>query len=133
MKSKKLKKIKKAREALLGVEMALGMLEEDLNVIVDRLYVLLKVEEDLMYNIKLHKSNKVISVIGEYRKSTEQLKEIRQEISKHRGIQTKLQKTMETRLKNYDYHINELEKAYDELEKEAVVLSLHGNSKNEKK
>jgi len=122
MRNKKLVRIKKIRGQVLGLEMALKLIEDDLDVVLDRLIFLLKVEEDLVYNIDLHRSNKVITVVSEYKKSIQELGNIRKEIIKHKNLKSRLQKKLEKKLESYSYYIDELEAAYKDLEAEQVIL-----------
>jgi len=133
MRNEKLKRLNKIRGELLGIEMALKLIEDDLDVILDRLVFLLKVESDLVYNINLHRSNKVISVVSEYKKSINQLSDIRKEIIKHRNLQDQLRKKMEKKLESYDYYIRELEIAYDNLKNDQVILLFNKGKKDDSK
>jgi len=127
MRNKKLARIKKIRGEVLGLEMALKLIEDDLDVVLDRLMFLLRVEADLVYNIDLHRSNKVITVVSEYKKSIDELGNIRKEIIKHKNLKSQLQKKLEKKLESYSYYIDELEAAYRDLESEQVILLFDRN------
>lgn len=122
MKNSIFKKISEIRGQVLGLEMALSILEDDLDFVLEKLYFLNKLEADLEYNIKFLKNPKIVSVVGEYHKSIEELKMVKQEITKHKNIKIKLEKDMEIKLKNYQHYIDELEATYKDMEKEKVIL-----------
>lgn len=122
MKNEKLERVRKLRGIMLGLEMNLNLLEQDLDVVNKELCHLVQIEDDLKYNINLHKSGKVISVVKEYKRSIDELEIIRKEIIKYRNHRDSLEKKLEKKLKSYDYYLNEFEKAYDDLNSEAVIL-----------
>jgi hypothetical protein len=130
MRNKKLIRINEIRGQLLGLEMALKLIEDDLDVIMDRLIILSRLEADLIYNIDLHRSGKVITVINEYRKSIEDLSTVQKEIIKHRNLKDKLKNKMENNFKSYDYYINELENTYNDLKNEQVILVFNKKDDN---
>jgi len=122
MKNEKIKKIYKLRGEVLGLEMALKLLEDDIDAVVESLMILRRLEADLEYNIDFLKKPEIISMVVEYKKSIDELKIVKKEISQYISLQNKLDAKMEKKLKSYEYYINELEIAYKELEKEPVIL-----------
>ena len=115
MKNKMLERLNKARGNVLGTEMALNILEDDLEVIASNIIILLKLEEDLIYNIKLHRSSEVISSIREYKRSIDQLKEVKIELYKSKSLRDRVEKNMEEKLKSHDFYMKELENAHREI------------------
>tara|TARA_R100000951_G_C2604167_1_gene169104 strand:+ start:488 stop:892 length:405 start_codon:yes stop_codon:yes gene_type:complete len=132
MKNNKLEKVNELRGIMLGLEMNLKLLDDDLDEVVKNLIHLHKIESDLVYNIKLHKSGKVITVAKEYRRSIDELKIIKEEIIKHKNNKDMIQKKMEKKLKAYDYYLSEYEQAFDDLNSEKVIL-LFRKDKDEQK
>ena len=97
------------------------------------LSMLLRVESDLIYNINLHKKEKIVTVISEYHKSIEKLKEVRNLILIKRGIKSKLENNMESQLKSYEYYLDEYEKEYEKLNTGNVILLFRKVEKDVKK
>lgn len=122
MKNEKIKRISKLRGEVLGLEMALKLLEDDLEAVLDSLILLNKLETDLEYNIDFLKKPGIISMVNEYRRSKHELKIVKKEIAQQTHLQNKLMDRMEKKTKSYEYYINELEVAYKELEEESVIL-----------
>lgn len=122
MSKKKLKNISKIRGNVLGIEMALSILEDDLSFVEEKLSFLTKVEEDLIYNIDFLRKPEIISVMSEYHKSITELKVIRKEIIKNRNLKIKIQKDIEKNMKSYDYYMDKLEQAYKDMEEDKVIL-----------
>lgn len=107
---------------VLGIEMNLSLLEDDLDIATRQLCYLHKIEDDLMYNINLHKSGAVISVAKEYKKSIDELGMVRKEIIKHRNQINTIKIRIEKKLESYEYYLSELESAFDDLNREPVIL-----------
>ena len=93
---------------------------------------LIQVKEDLIYNINLHKSGKVITVIDGYKRSVDELQIVRDEIIKYQNHRLVLERKLEKKLKAYDYYLQEFEQAYEDLNSEPVIL-LFRKRKNEQK
>lgn len=132
MKNKKLDKIDEIRGIMLSLEMNLSLLEQDLDSVDKELTYLKQVKEDLLYNIKLHKSGSVITIAREYKRSIDELKMVRDEIVKYKNHRNILKKKMDDKLNAYDYYLNEYERAFDELNSESVIL-LFRKENDEKK
>lgn len=133
MKKNKLKKIEDLRGVILGVEMDLKILEEDLFQINKDLKVLDKVQNELIYNINLHKSSKVITVIHEYQKSIKDLEEVKNLILIKRGLRNKVESKMENKMKSYDFYKLEYQREFDRLNSGSVILLFNKDIKNGKR
>lgn len=103
------KKLINIRGTIVGLKMELALLEQDLNKIEVDLFYLDKLQRDLVYNIQILKRDDVISVITEYRKSLEVLKEVRRKILKFRFMRQNLQDTIDKKMKQYDYYFEQLQ------------------------
>ena len=132
MKNSKLQRVDKLRGIMLGLEMNLKLLDDDLGEVCNILIHLTKIESDLIYNIKLHKSNKVITVAKEFQRSKDELVVIKEEIIKYNNFKDSIEKKIEKKLKAYQYYMDEHETAYNQLNSEAVIL-LFRKDKNEQK
>lgn len=106
------KKLNELRGTILGLEMEMNLLEHDLNRIEVDLFYLDKLQRDLTYNINLLKRDDIVAVLPEYRKSVSALKEVRGNIIKFNNLRQKIQKSIDTKLKQYDFYFNEFEKEY---------------------
>lgn len=131
MKNKRLINLRELQSMVLGIEMNLKLLEDDLDVVSRNIIYLTKIESDLIYNINLHRSNEVISVVTEYKRSIDELGMVRQRIVEHKSkkavIETRLRKKMES----YDYYIKELEAEYNRINSEPVILLFRRGKKDE--
>jgi hypothetical protein len=122
MKKKKSSKIDKIAGTLMGLELNLKLLEDDIENVQSNIAYLKNIKKDLEYNINLHRSDKVITVVEGYRKSLEELKSIKKEIEKFENSEKKLKLKMEQKLKTYDYYFEEYVKEIESLKKEAKIL-----------
>lgn len=108
--------------------MNLSLIEDDLDEVNVNLIYLSKIQEDLIYNVNLHRSGRVITVITEYQKSLNELELIKLKIIELKNSRIFLKTEMEKKLKSYDYYLDQYEKIYNELE-EPVVLIFKRNKK----
>lgn len=122
MKNKKLERVNEIRGIMLGLEMGIKILDDDLESVDMELIHLNKIESDLIYNINLHRSGKVITVVKEYKRSIDELEIIKQEIIKHNNFRITIQKKMDKKLDSHKYYLDEFEKAYNDLNSESVIL-----------
>lgn len=106
----------------MGLELNLKLLEDDIENVQSNIAYLKNIKKDLEYNINLHRSDKVITVVEGYRKSLEELKSIKKEIEKFENSEKKLKLKMEQKLKTYDYYFEEYVKEIESLKKEAKIL-----------
>ncbi len=98
---------------VLGCEMELNSIEQDLQFVEMDLCYLDRLYEDLCYNIDLLSSGGVIVVLKEYHKSVYALKEIRKEIIKIKNLQIQLRNRLSTKITEYEYFFTEFEKQYN--------------------
>lgn len=132
MKNSKLQRVDELRGIMLGLEMNLKLLDDDLDEVCNNLIHLTKLEADLTYNIKLHKSGTVITVAKEFKRSIDELVIIKEEIIKHNNSKFSIERKMEKKLESYEYYMKEHELAFEQLNSEAVIL-LFRKGKNEQK
>jgi len=112
---KKLKKrLNDLRGIIIGLRMEMSLLETDLSRIEVDLFYLDKMQRDLIYNLNLLKSNEVISVISEYKKSLEALREVRKKIISIKHTRQYLQASIKDKNKQCDYYYNQLDKKVNE-------------------
>lgn len=133
MKNEKLQKVNELRGLMLGIEMNLKLLDDDLESVDMELIHFQKMESDLIYNINLHKSGKVITVVREYRRSIDELKIIKDEIIKYKNFRDTIMKKMEKKLESHKYYLDKFEQAYEDLNSESVILLFRKDKKREQK
>jgi len=117
-----LNKVKKLKDALLGLEMELDILEADLFELTVDLKHLNKIEESLIYNIDFLKKDGIIAVASEYKKSVEQLKTVRDKILKYQSLKNKVMNSMKQKIQSKDFYQEEFNKKYKELENNQILL-----------
>jgi len=122
MKNKRLKTLRELQGMVLGIEMNLKLLEDDLDAVSRNIIYLNKIEGDLVYNINLHRSNEVISVVTEYRKSINELGMVRKKIAEHKWKKQTIENRLKKKMESYDYYLKELEAEYDRVNSEPVIL-----------
>ena len=131
MKNKKLQKVNELRGIMLGLEMNLKLLDDDLESVDMELIHYEKMESDLIYNINLHKSGTVITVVREYKRSIDELKIIKQEIIKFKNFRDSVMKKMDKKLESHKYYLDKFEQAYEDLNSESVILLFRKDKKRE--
>jgi hypothetical protein len=129
MKNKKSERVEEIKGIILGLELKLGLLEDDLITVIANLKQLNTMKEDLIYNINLHRGDTVITVMKEYKRSIDELKLVRGELSNHEKLRVTLKTQINSKSKRHDYYMDEYDKAYSDLENESVIL-LFNKAKN---
>ena len=122
MKNRKLEKVEKLRGVILGLEMSLKLLDDDLEEVNKNLTYLNKFKKDLIYNINLHRSGKVVTIVTAYRKSIEELEICNNEILKYINYKTKIQRDIDKKSKLHECYLLDFDVAFDALKNEAVIL-----------
>lgn len=75
-----LRKLKEIKNEMIGCELQLAMLEQDLYFINHDYQVLKDLERDLIYNIEFLKKEDVVAVASEFKKSKRELKFVRNKL-----------------------------------------------------
>lgn len=116
------RKLKDLQSRLLGLELDLDLIEQDIENIDADINYLNLVEEETSYNIKILKKEKIIADLKTYRQSCQKLSHVRQKteelIRKKNSLQIKLNKKIN--LKNH--YDKEWETLLKEMEEERVIL-----------
>jgi hypothetical protein len=79
----------------------------DLDIIDNSLSVLYSLEKDLIYNINLHKTTRVVTVLMEYKKSIEWLRQVQSDIIKSNNAKNILEKDLARKQKRYELYREE--------------------------
>jgi hypothetical protein len=90
------------RGEILGLEMEISLYQHDLKRIEIDSYYLDKIQRDLMYNIDFLRRGEIISVLMEYQKSIEALKNVRTQIIDLRNKKQELETQIEIRVTQID-------------------------------
>ena len=122
MKKKKSSRIEEIAGTLMGLELSLKLLEDDIETIQSSIVYLEKIKEDLEYNINLHRSDKVITVVEGYRKSLNELKSVKKELKRFENSEKTLKRKMDEKLKTYDYYFEEYVKEVENMKKQTKIL-----------
>ena len=122
MKKKKSSRIEEIAGTLMGLELSLKLLEDDIETVQSSIGYLEKIKEDLEYNISLHRSDKVITVVEGYKKSLDELKSVKKELTKFENSKKMLKRKMDEKLKTYDYYFEEYVKEVENIKKETKIL-----------
>ena len=84
----------------------------------------------MIYNIDLHKSGKVITMIKEYKKSIFELKEIKIEISRQNQFKRNVQLKIDQKERSHEFHLDTLEDLCDkEYHNNVIPFSRGKNAK----
>lgn len=128
MKKTKLQRIKELQGVVLAIEMDLKLLDDDLDTVTKHITYLKRLENDLIYNINLHRSDQVISVVTEYKKSLNELDLVRQEMSKQKSKIAVIKNRIDRKMKAYDYYMQQFDQEFNRLNSEPVILLFRRNS-----
>lgn len=113
---------------VLAIEMDLKLLDDDLDTVTKHITYLKRLENDLIYNINLHRSDQVISVVTEYKKSLNELDLVRQEMSKQKSKIAVIKNRIDRKMKAYDYYMQQFDQEFNRLNSEPVILLFRRNS-----
>ena len=122
MKKKKSSRIEEIAGTLMGLELSLKLLEDDIETVQSSIVYLEKIKEDWEYNINLHRSDKVITVVEGYRKSLNELKSVKKELKRFENSEKTLKRKMDEKLKTYDYYFEEYVKEVENMKKQTKIL-----------
>ena len=92
---KDLLKLKHLRDSIIGIEMQLSVIDRDLFAVKKDIAYLTDLEVVLVENIKILKSDKIIAIASEFKRSIEELKKVRENLSFYTGMKHKLEKKLE--------------------------------------
>lgn len=113
---------KKLQDIVVGLEMQINVFEQDLNIIEHNLTTLYKAEKDLVFNINFLKKEKIVAVAVEYKRSINDLANVRKKISELVSNKNKVKKDLNKKLKNFEKYMQEWKYAKKQLDNEKVVL-----------
>ena len=110
------------RGKLLGIEMELSIIEQDITEVNEQLAYLEIIQSDLIYNLEFLQRPEVVAVIMSYNQSITQLKEVQSRILKYRSTKISLENKMEKYEKIQDSCYEDIEAIYCSMEKDKKIL-----------
>ena len=128
-----LKKLKKIRDFLVGVEMQLNLLYSNLNVVCDDLTHMYTVENELIENIKILKQDYIVAIASEYRRSIRELDYVRKKIAQWRNKQTILERRIARNQRIYKQYSDDFNALKKFVDNRKVVLLFDQNKRRKKK
>jgi hypothetical protein len=117
-----LQRLKQIRDAVVGIEMQLNLVESDLVEVSSSLDFLRKLESDLVFNIYILRRDGIVAVASEYKKSIEELKTTRHNIVAYTRKKRILNQKFDRYLRLFSDHQQEYSKLLRTLENTKVVL-----------
>ncbi len=117
-----LHRLKQLRDHIVGVEMHLTMIQADLGAIDRDIKFLEDLAIVLKENIEVLKSDKIIAVASEYKKSIEELKTVNKNLSYYFSMRFKLNKDFDKYSKIRDESIADFDALKKELDGRKVIL-----------
>ena len=125
-----LQKVKILRDHVLGLRMELDLIVNDLRIINIDLEYLENIEEELVYNIKILKREKVVAIISQYKKSLLELESVKKNITHYRNNKAILEQKYEIKTKNYKKTHEDYEIRRKAMENSKVILLFNRNKRN---
>ena len=92
---------------IVGLEMKLSILEQDLKSIETDLCYLDTMYQDLNYNLNILKKDEIISVFSAYRLSQEQLKDVNKKIIEFKNTKLKLLRQIDQVTVNKNHYLDQ--------------------------
>jgi hypothetical protein len=123
---KRIKRKDELKNILLGIEMNLAILEDDLDILNKDLIFYNRYKEELISNIDLHRTQKVVTVASSFRLSKNELKITNQRISQLTSAKNKVEKMINNKSKSFEYY----NKEYEKINNDQVVLQFKKRAKN---
>lgn len=128
-----LQRVKTLEAKLIGLEMELKLMINDLAIIKYNITQLVQMEKRLVYNINFLKKDKVIATASEYKKSVEELGAARESLQTYYDLEKAFISRIEEAEKLYSEFMEEYERAKGKLENEKVILLFDPKKRKKKK
>ena len=113
---------KKIRDTLIGYEMAIDLIENDLRAVGKELTTLKQIKKELEYNINFLKKDGIVAVASEYKKSVIQLERVSSKIMKLVTLKSELSNRLMQNETSHKFYFNEYKKIHKQLEEEKVII-----------
>lgn len=119
---KKLKRLKFLKDTLVAIELEFAHAEKEISDINKELQILEAFKKELRYNIEFLKSDGIVAVASEYKKSIEQIHKVESKVMKLSDLKIKLKNQIISKTDTYSSYFDEYEKLYRDIESEQVIL-----------
>lgn len=128
-----LKKLKRLRDTIVGLEMELSIVEQDLIVVTSDLNYLHEMENTLLENLKILKKEKVIAMASQYKKSINELEDVRSAIRKRVNVKINLDRRLEIAVRRHKTYTEDHDRLLKAIKQEKVVLFFDQRKRRKKK
>ena len=116
------KKLKELQSRLLGIELDLDLIEQDIEAIDGDINYLNLVEEETIYNINILKQEGIVADLKSYKQSWQKLVHIQTKVEELKGKRNMLATKLKQRMASKEYYDKEWENLHKEMEDEKVIL-----------
>jgi hypothetical protein len=116
------KKLKELQSKLLGIELDLDLIEQDIETIDGDINYLNLIEEETVYNINILKQAGVVADLKTYKQSWQKLSHIRTKSEELKGKKIILSKKLKQRIESKEFYDKEWDQLHEEMETEKVIL-----------
>ena len=116
------KKLKELQSRLLGIELDLDLIEQDIEAIDGDINYLNLVEEETIYNINILKQDGIVADLKSYKQSWQKLAHIRTKVEDLKRKRGMLATKLKQRVASKEYYDKEWDNLHKEMEDEKVIL-----------
>ena len=116
------KKLRDIQSRLLGIELDLDLIEQDLEEIVSDINYLILLEEETVYNINLLKQHGIVAELKSYRQSWQKLAHIRSKVQELGIKKFTFVTKMNQKVLAKEYYDKEWDELHRQMEDEKVIL-----------
>lgn len=116
------KKLKELQNRLLGIELDLDLIEQDIEAIDGDINYLNLVEEETIYNINILKQDGIVADLKSYKQSWQKLAHIRTKVEDLKRKRGMLATKLKQRVASKEYYDKEWDNLHKEMEDEKVIL-----------
>jgi hypothetical protein len=116
------RKLRDIQSRLLGIELDLDLIEQDLEEIVSDINYLILLEEETVYNINLLKQHGIVAELKSYRQSWQKLAHIRSKVQELGIKKFTFVTKMNQKVLAKEYYDKEWDELHRQMEDEKVIL-----------
>jgi hypothetical protein len=116
------RKLRDIQSRLLGIELDLDLIEQDLEEIVSDINYLILLEEETVYNINLLKQHGIVADLKSYKQSWQKLSHIRSKVEELGIKKFTFVTKMNQKVLAKEYYDKEWDELHRQMEDEKVIL-----------
>jgi hypothetical protein len=116
------RKLRDIQSRLLGIELDLDLIEQDLEEIVSDINYLILLEEETVYNINLLKQHGIVADLKSYKQSWQKLAHIRSKVEELGIKKFTFVTKMNQKVLAKEYYDKEWDELHRQMEDEKVIL-----------